>query len=662
MHRRLVEKVNTKGKLIVDGTDIYTQIKNLDIDHYISVYKYNEDQKSKFYSKVEKINDKGEKYPTINGAEAIFDVTTTQLVFDFDSKEDLDQAKKDTIEAVNRLTNNSIPEDAIQVYFSGSKGFGINIEIDEPITPEVHKNIAKNLVGDLKTWDSKIYNASRVLRVPLTKHPDTGLYKISLQHDELKHDIDVILDWAKEKYNPSEDLPEYKTSHLPESLKLLSYKKEEKKEKVSFDGENHEIDWSEKPAYLSNWKFALSRGYFPPGSRNHALMILAATYRGLKKNRTETYYLLKSAADLQSKLTGQDKYDKKEIWGNIINTVYSPGWQGGTYAEDNFPEEIIDYFEELQIPREEVVEKDLLIENVKDGFNSFVNYAKRIDEYTMTFGIPSLDNKLKCRKGHLIYMLAPPGVGKTSFAITLLNNMSKQGTGCYFGSYDMYKNNVYQKLIQRHTGLSEEELYEIFINDDASKISELRQLLVDEYKNVSFCYRVGQSIQDLKFSIDREEKRLGKPIELVVVDYLELVLTDAKDPTAASAEAAQGLREIANDGRVVFGLLQPNKFSSTPDEAITSYNAAKGSSSIAQSATAMITGHRPGMSSENNNENDEYFSINCVKNRNGGLFSLDFGWEGSTQTIYELDDLQQRELKDLREKKKAAKLADLEII
>jgi len=136
-------------------------------------------------------------------------------------------------------------------------------------------------------------------------------------------------------------------------------------------------------------------------------------------------------------------------------------------------------------------------------------------------------------------------------------------------------------------------------------------------------------------------------------DYLELIETEKSDPTASSAEAINGLREIANDGRVVVVLLQPNKMSSKPDQPMLSYNAAKGSSMIAQAVTAMITCHRPGYSSENP-ENDRFFSVNVVKNRNGPLSQIDFSWEGKTQTIKELTPEQRFELSVLRDTKKDA--------
>ena len=154
-------------------------------------------------------------------------------------------------------------------------------------------------------------------------------------------------------------------------------------------------------------------------------------------------------------------------------------------------------------------------------------------------------------------------------------------------------------------------------------------------------------------NLEMEEEKIDAKMDLVLVDYLELVQTDKSDPTASSLEAINGLREIANEGRVVVVLLQPNKVSSKPDQPLLSYNAAKGSSMVAQAVTAMLTCHRPGYSSENP-ENDEYFSINCVKNRNGALFQLDFGWTGSTQTIYELDDQQRFTLNLLRDTKQDA--------
>ena len=68
----------------------------------------------------------------------------------------------------------------------------------------------------------------------------------------------------------------------------------------------------------------------------------------------------------------------------------------------------------------------------------------------------------------------------------------------------------------------------------------------------------------------------------------------------------------------------------------------------------MVTCHRPGYDA-NNPENDNYFSINIVKNRMGPLGKADFSWNGLTGKIGTLEDIQRQDLAELRALKKAQK-------
>jgi len=509
--------------------------------------------------------------------------------------------------------------------------------------------LAVNLAGDLSSFDSSIYNSNRIIRIEGSVHNKTGLRKTRVLEDELRNStIAELKTLAKEEYEYDKPTKQKLTD---EFMKLsIPATKETKKDSLTI---TDSIDYLSNPYRLQPWKLAISQGFFPEGTRSDALMILASTLKNKELLKQQCYYALKAAADIQAARYEQERFGKEEIWENIIEQVYSPTWQNGSYAEDNFPTKLQNYFEDLGIPRKEYSEIAQDVVRINDKFDEFVDYATNIDEHTMTFGIPSLDNALKVRKGHLIGLLAGPGIGKTSLGITFLNNCSKQNSHCFFGSYDMYSLNVYQKLIQRHTGYTEDEMFEFFKNKDEEKIEEFRNILLTEYENVSFCFKSGQSIQQLKKSIEMEEERIGDKMGLVVIDYLELIQSDVADATAKSLEAVNGLREIANEGRVVVVLLQPNKVSSKPDQPLLSYNAAKGSSMVAQAVTAMLTCHRPGYSSENP-ENDLYFSVNCVKNRNGALFQRDFGWIGKTQTIYEMDDDQRFALNLLRDTKEDA--------
>jgi KaiC/GvpD/RAD55 family RecA-like ATPase len=641
MFVRVCQGLSDRGKLIPlkQGAikDLYKTI-NKEKDHYISLFQFNENQNKQFA-----------ETGTISG---ITDVIADRLTWDFDSESSLELARTDALTLCERLVDEGYKENQIQVYFSGNKGFEVTVQlVTSSVTPNEMKNICLSLAKGLSTIDTKIYNASRIFRLPLTKHQVSGLYKIPLSITDLSDmNVDEIVNSAKENLDYEQIESAWKPAVLTKALLKLKEASVKPKQKqiVEF---TEELDLSNKPKWLSNWKYALSRGYYGSGMRNHALMILAATCRGNGFSDTQAYYFLKAANDEQSRRYNSEKFSKEEIWNNIIKVVYSPNWQGGTYAEENFPEEIKSFLLENGIKRgnEKIGTEDELIESVEDGFGDFVKYAKDIEKNTMKFGIPSLDKMLKVRKGHLIGLTAPPGVGKTTWAVIIANHMSKMGTHSYFASYDMYKNNLYQKLLQKHTGLDEDQLYKIFLEGDENKIKELSEILKENYGNVSFCFKTGQSITQLKAAIRERESKVGKPIDLVVVDYIELLLSDKSDPTAASAEAAQGLREIANEGRVVLVLLQPNKMSSKPNKPLTSYNAAKGSSAISQAVTAMLTMHRPGLHSRLNPKFDTFASIDCVKNRNGNLFSLDFYFDGKTSTISEIDDVGKATISQVRQ-------------
>ena len=357
MYRRICSGLTDKGKLIPSTDDIFKHIKDQSKDHYISVYVYNEEQKKKF-----------EETGSVAG---ITDVTTSKMIFDFDSADNTELARTDTIKLCKRLFTKGISEDDLLITFSGSKGFGVEFNVEETLTPKTAKELAKQLCQGLKTFDPVVYNASRIVRIPFTKHQKSGLYKTIVSFSELD-DLSV----EKIKYLSSEEYePEVKIL-APILLDQIGFKEapqNDKKRVLDTQNVKLDLDLNMKPKWLSNWKYALSEGYFPSGQRNTALMIIAATYRGQNLSKIQAYYACKAAADIQSSRFDQDKYDKDKIWKEIINVIYGDTWQGGTYAEDDFPENLVEFFNEQGIPRGVVVDAEALVENIQDGFDDFIS-------------------------------------------------------------------------------------------------------------------------------------------------------------------------------------------------------------------------------------------------------------------------------------------------
>lgn len=136
------------------------------------------------------------------------------LYFDLDHKEDINISYEDA-NKIYRYVRQFVPGEVITVYFSGAKGFHIEVEaialgvsVSENL-PEVYKFIAHDLEKklDLKTMDYKVYDYRRIWRLPNTKHQATGLYKVNctelISNGE---SLEAIQEYAKQPHDI--DIPE----------------------------------------------------------------------------------------------------------------------------------------------------------------------------------------------------------------------------------------------------------------------------------------------------------------------------------------------------------------------------------------------------------------------------------------------------------------------
>lgn len=660
MYKRLCVGLNNKGILIPADDDVFKHIKTLKQDHYLSMYMYNEEQKEKFYTEIEKLNQKtGEVYKTINGAKGINDVTTSKLVFDFDHKSNLEEARQDTLTLVNRLHEYNIPEDCISVTFSGNKGFGVEFNIDKELNPEEVRNITKNLSEDLKTFDPVIFNASRIIRVPYTRHQDSGLYKMPLAVEELSDlSIEEIKQIAKEEYEP--EAMDFSTVKISDQFLSLKEPKEKPKQERQFDAELNDLNLSQKPRWLSNWKFAIQEGYFPEGVRNHSLMILAATYRGQGFNKITAYRMLKGAAELQAQRTGQERYSDEQIWTEIIEQIYDNGWKGGTYSEDNFADNLVEYLEALGVPRGQAVKDDEDLVNVDEVYNTFENFAENIEKNTIKTGIEELDNMCRITTSMLVGVLGAPGSGKTATLLNVLENFSSDGETSIMFSFDMGKPLIYQKMAQKQTGKDSDEIFKIFVNKNEKEKEKIKYQVKNAYENVKLNFKTGSTVDDIrKFIIDYEQ-RTGKKVRMIAVDYLEKLVGPFSDATANSGYNAAKLQEVCNDLELCcLLLLQPQKMAGDPSDPLLTYRRVKGASVIEQDCRVIISIFREGYHPQSYDD-DNFVTYAVLKNTMGTLGSVDCLWNGATGDVFQMDDEGREELKKLRKRKAdQKKLEDL---
>ena len=139
------------------------------------------------------------------------------LVLDID-RPDLDTALADARRLVSFM-DRRFPEleGEVPVFFSGSKGFHVLLELVHAPPPAVgFQHVCRTLAEGIAARavvkiDSAIYDVNHIVRLPNTRHPKTGLFKVRLEPEGLfTLDLPGILENAKRPWPngiPSARLP-----------------------------------------------------------------------------------------------------------------------------------------------------------------------------------------------------------------------------------------------------------------------------------------------------------------------------------------------------------------------------------------------------------------------------------------------------------------------
>lgn len=626
---RLCRGFQDKGILIPES-EVFDRIDDKH-DWYQSAFEYSQDQ-------YEKIKEAG----SVRG---IDDVTTDKIFWDFDSKENPELALEDARKLVQSLDTYEDPE----IYFSGSKGFHVIVQTNKSLNPEQVAHVAQSLAGNLKTLDLVVYNASRILRVPGTRHQKTGLFKFPLTKDEL-----LTWDLGKIK-NKAVSLDNANGSYDRATITLTEQQVSIPKKKQNEIKVMDKIDLSNKPTHWKPYKWALAQGYFESGERHNALMVIAATCRGLGYDKETTYYICKSALKKQAARTGSDEFPKEELYKNIIeDSIFSDNWEGGQYSPKNNVW-LAKYCERMGIKVEDEVD-DFKCVGIMDMESVFADYAKNFEQNIVKTGIKGIDDNVLFLASTHNGVLGAPGAGKTAFSLEYLKNTSKAGIPSVFLSLDMGLPQIFAKLGQKAKGMDFKQIMRLY-KDEPEKARRLTNEIFEEYRNVNFNFKAGLSVGDIKKIIKNEEDRTGQKVKLLITDYLECLAGPFSDATANTGFICQQLKDLANELQLCSVLLLQTQKHSTGEIAdpLLSMRQIKGSSVIEQSCSTVLTLWREGYSPDTVND-DKYISFALVKNRFGSLWRDDFGWHGKTGDISELTEEQHGELAAFKERKKLAKL------
>lgn len=561
---------------------------------------------------------------------------TKILTFDFDSKIDISLAKDHALTLLEELNKQGVDvQKSTRVFFSGNKGFHVELYTNREFSPEECKELSTHLKRILKlsTLDTVIYNTTRLYRISNTINPNSKLYKIELEPMELFDlSVDQIRQRAKEPskgvFNPVpatelKFIDAYKVLYAQKSKSVVVDSVEEVEGVRGLDT----IDFSECPRTMPRCIFALSKGIMKSGDgeRNALFLRLATYYRNQGMDKQVALNTLVGIAELNARLYPEcDPYTKEELDNTVINSVYGsktfkqmPG-ASGTDPENEMLKKyctILDSKTNKKCclhSKADVRETTVQIESVSD---SFENFASNFDKNTVKTGISFIDDHMNIAVGTTTLLVGAPGSAKTTLALNIMENVNAMGQHTVFFSLDMHKNLIFLKLAQKITTYNQRQILDFYKDKNYVKINEIRQKVSQKYGKTFFDFSSTLTLDQMRDKIFQIEDENKVKIKLVVVDYAGRVSGPYSDSYANATYNSLRSTEISNvtDAAWIY-ISQVSRNMGDGSSPLRTKRAAKDSGSWEESASNVITIWRPFMGAD---DKDDVVRMFLAKNRMG---------------------------------------------
>ena len=278
------------------------------------------------------------------------------------------------------------------------------------------------------------------------------------------------------------------------------------------------------------------------------------------------------------------------------------------------------------------------IEEIKNLNVEENEYIKAIDvsntleeECTqIKLGFRDLDKSLYISENDFVVLAGGTGTGKTTFALNLLSNLSKEYQCVYF-NMEMSKKTLYKRLCSIETGI------------DITKFNDMKTF---EPKELSFLYTKLDRIEERKIilinnsqSIDSIEKTISrintnKKI-IVILDHIGLINSEGNGLYEKMTNIAKKIRGICLDHNcTIFGLCQLSR-ESQKEEREPKLQDLRDSGEIEQSARKVILLYNKDCKKQNEIKDVD---ILVAKNDDGNRIVKSFKFNTKKQKFTEVYD------------------------
>ncbi|MBL4891427.1 MAG: replicative DNA helicase [Rhizobiaceae bacterium] len=181
------------------------------------------------------------------------------------------------------------------------------------------------------------------------------------------------------------------------------------------------------------------------------------------------------------------------------------------------------------------------------SFNDHMNVCFESDGGLtgLSTGFPIFDDHCKgMHEGELIIIAARPAMGKTNFALNLTSNVINQDKSVLFFSLEMTSNELMGRMCASRSNLLYDKVLSAnFEGEDWTRYNDFTSTMFD--RKIYVDDDAGLSISDIRSKSRQIKMKHG--LDLIVVDYLQLVDAPGGTPTEVVENVSRGLKRLAKD-------------------------------------------------------------------------------------------------------------------
>lgn len=232
----------------------------------------------------------------------------------------------------------------------------------------------------------------------------------------------------------------------------------------------------------------------------------------------------------------------------------------------------------------------------------------------------------------LVIIAARPSVGKTTFAIRSLLNLSKQNIPTLLFSYEMSKKQLSQRMVSMESGIGLQDIRTGTVTNEDLEIIKKVYLDISSYP-IYIDSNMAASLGYITSTIRRHVRSSG--VKVVFIDYLQLMVQNQDNMTIELGRISRALKMLAMElGITVVALSQLNRGVESRESKRPQLSDLRQSGRIEEDADIVLMLYRPAIYGKMQNEQEFLLEVLVRKNRNGPIGSVPTYFESKSVNIH----------------------------